>query len=115
MTDTFKFTEEDYQKMAVIFKRLLLAEVGEKNFESIFLLNDQEADPRICHSHDYCDANVVMAQAFSEVFGFDVDSQNEGHADVWNAAWDLAKRTMVASSRPINDNELRATRNVVYG
>jgi hypothetical protein len=62
----------------------------------------------VCASHDFCDANMAMAEAFETVtgrepaFGFDtladgspVDPaaaiQADVDCDAWNAAWVIAK------------------------
>ena len=57
----------------------------------------------ICHSHDYCDANEAMCQAFKNVverecwWPSDVDEGNCDEADVekdfalWDTAWGFAK------------------------
>lgn len=58
--------------------------------------NRAETDPGICHSHDHCDANMAMADAFEAVMGrglFPEDGSGMSEADciLWNAAWDIAK------------------------
>jgi hypothetical protein len=59
--------------------------------------NAVESDPGICHSHDFCDANVVMLAAWEDVgLKFDDDLAGEGDlnpkgAALWNEAWDLAR------------------------
>lgn len=55
-----------------------------------------------CHSHDFCDANMAMQDAFENVLGrspaIDTDGQTvwpdrevEADCDLWNVAWDIAK------------------------
>lgn len=56
----------------------------------------------VCHTHDFYDANEIMAQAFTEVFGHepllcegDDDSnakQIEFEVEIMNNAWDNAKQ-----------------------
>lgn len=56
-----------------------------------------------CASHDFCDANVFMAQAFEDHLGLARDSlslcgdESEGNQPVtceeWNAAWDYARKS----------------------
>lgn len=57
------------------------------------------APPGICASHDFCDANMAMHDAFIH-FGLNPlqlgrESEDSGMADevgeVWGAAWDYAK------------------------
>lgn len=61
------------------------------------------ADPMTCASHDYCDANVAMLEAFRAVMGRDhvlddADPRNDGDCDLWNIAWDIAKRLYLTAS-----------------
>jgi len=66
------------------------------------LENLVEADPRICHSHDYLDANMTMLRAVSEVIGVeqdDVDLRNVHVLGLLNSAWDAAKSDMRRSAR----------------
>jgi hypothetical protein len=54
--------------------------------------NAREASPRICHSHDFCDANELLLEVFHS-HGMDV--ADEGGLDrwgkLWDDAWNLAK------------------------
>lgn len=52
--------------------------------------NDAETDDMVCHSHDFCDANMAMDAAFAKA-GIEVDCQNQEQADRWSEAWDIAK------------------------
>jgi len=53
----------------------------------------------VCYSHDYCDANMVMAEAWENMFGsaFPMldDNDNGGPTDtdleLWNDAWAIAR------------------------
>lgn len=60
----------------------------------------EQATPRpkgayVCHTHDYCDANMVMQDAVEEALGPmpQTEGEIEGSAfqKVWNAAWRLAR------------------------
>lgn len=51
-----------------------------------------------CASHDYCDANMIMLEA-CETLGVptvldftDGEPDHEKACQVWNAAWEIAKR-----------------------
>lgn len=54
-------------------------------------LNRAEQNPGVCHSHDYCDANMAMLEAF-ESFGIEVDVQDDEQRALWGRAWDHAIR-----------------------
>jgi|SRR5215467_2903131 len=56
----------------------------------------------VCHSHDFCDANMAMHEAFTEVMGrepFLLDdgddpvrvAQHDADIEMFNAAWEQAK------------------------
>lgn len=45
-----------------------------------------------CATHDFCDANELMAEAFKTVVGTEIDLQNDVHLDLWNNAWNIAKQ-----------------------
>jgi hypothetical protein len=52
--------------------------------------NAASTDSNVCASHDFCDANVVMAEAVRMVIGREVDHMNEADTAIWNRAWKLA-------------------------
>src|SRR5258708_3884179 len=52
--------------VAYHFASALRAYLGEQKFEKMRRLNATEADRGICHSHDFCDANVCMDEGLSE-------------------------------------------------
>lgn len=43
-----------------------------------------------CATHDYCDANMLMAEAFTRIMGREFD-YSDADAEIWNAAWAMAK------------------------
>lgn len=45
-----------------------------------------------CASHDFCDANMPMSEAFSDIMGREVVTNHQDDMDLWNAAWDITKR-----------------------
>ena len=46
-----------------------------------------------CHSHDFCDANEVMASAFQAVAGREMDLKIDSDCAAWGKAWRLAKKS----------------------
>jgi hypothetical protein len=53
-------------------------------------LNALETNPLICHSHDFCDANMAMCEAFESVTGTTPLADDEILTSLWNDAWALA-------------------------
>jgi len=49
----------------------------------------------VCHTHDFCDANMVMDAAFRRVLGrgpaYGDDAVDGIDDELWNAAWSIAK------------------------
>lgn len=77
-------------KLADAFSVKLQEEIGADKVREAIWLNRREPCPDVCHSHDFCDANMVMSKAFLEVVGKDVPESDE-ESRAWNEAWDLAK------------------------
>ncbi|WP_281663529.1 hypothetical protein [Paraburkholderia fungorum] len=57
--------------------------------------NRSQMDPLICHSHDFCDANMAMLDALQSVgiISETFSSLPEEAMILWCAAWDEAKRS----------------------
>jgi hypothetical protein len=53
--------------------------------------NAQPENKAVCASHDYCDANQAMLDAFTRVFKVEMDLSDEDCTTLWGTAWDLAK------------------------
>jgi hypothetical protein len=69
-----------------------LAEMGPVTMQMIAKRNAEETSRLICHSHDFCDANMVMAHAYTVVTGrASFMEDDEAEIDLWNAAWEIAK------------------------
>ena len=77
------------EQIARRFSKLVAEYVGTENMQHIIVMNRDETDTNICHSHDFCDANVFMCEAIIDITGI-VPSDND--CDMWNRAWDTAKK-----------------------
>lgn len=83
---------QEFKDVAMAFSRLInkyyspeeLAEVRRRN---LLLMDDG-----ICATHDYYDANEVMAEAMKETLGVGVDLRLDDHVSIWNHSWGIAKR-----------------------
>jgi hypothetical protein len=89
--------DKKIESVAKEFSKLLLDEIGVEKLRQVVDLNKKEKDKNICHSHDFCDSNMVMQSAFKAI-GIDLEKnypdalQNESITEIWNAAWNLAKK-----------------------
>ena len=73
----------------------LLIEIGMNKLREVVARNAVETRKDVCHSHDFCDANMTMAAAFEEVTGRDPLANGETADEdiaMWNAAWARAVR-----------------------
>ena len=80
------------QILAQDFSAALRSLLTPEQMESVILQNAEESCSNICHSHDFCDANVVMHEVF---LARGMNTAAEGGIDqwgsLWDAAWNLAK------------------------
>ena len=77
------------EQIAHRFVIVLMNWLDPAEWDEMRKLNAVQADPKICHSHDYCDANMAMAEAFESVVGR-VPSGEDADNSLWNAAWEIA-------------------------
>ena len=76
------------------FAARLLAEIGTVNLQEVIRRNALPVYCGCCASHDYCDANMAMMDAFEGTTGRPLlgeDGMADGDCDLVNAAWDMAK------------------------
>lgn len=72
------------------FAELLREYLTQSEWQKMCADNLAETKSGICHSHDHCDANMVMADAM-DFFGLpEIDSDNQEFIDFWNMAWNYA-------------------------
>lgn len=82
----------DPKTLARAFSYQLRQEIGLIDLMTVIRLNREEENKNICHSHDFCDANMVMLDA-GVVLGywteenFDLDDCSA----IVNDAWAIAK------------------------
>lgn len=99
--------------IAELFVENLQAQLTVEQWREMRRVNVQHKGDGICASHDYCDANMPMAEAFETVMGYapmtlpnpdggervfcsDVDTpeseaSQEADCALWNRAWAIAK------------------------
>lgn len=84
------------------FSKLMLEEIGADNLALVVAQNTTDiaqGNDSTCSTHDYCDANMVMDQAFQNILKRGnymieddaTDAQRDADTDLWNAAWTLSK------------------------
>ena len=86
------YDESKVKLLSDAFVARLKCGLDATDFRKMKELNKNETDQRICHSHDFIDANIVMLNAFEECFPQTrFDFEDESHLAVVNSAWRLAK------------------------
>ena len=81
-------------RLARAFLGELRKEVTPRQYREICKRNAAEPNPHVCHSHDFCDANIAMLAAF---LGEGIDAPADDAAyDEWSRVWDAAKDLMQA-------------------
>lgn len=85
------------QNLAMEFSSVLREWLSEEEMLMVLARNARENDPLICHSHDFCDANMAMDEAarnlgFKEIYDHGESEEEVVRACVfWSAAWAKAK------------------------
>ena len=88
---------EKIEEIARAFAAILAEEIGAANLAEAVRRNSEDGadqSEHICHSHDFCDANMCMDEALREhgVVMFADGEMPDETVDLFNAAWTLAKR-----------------------
>lgn len=78
--------------LALEFCDAMRATLSAEQMKSVVSLNREETNPHVCHSHDFCDANMVLHEVFMRR-GMDLsdEARTDRLTDLWNQTWDLAK------------------------
>jgi hypothetical protein len=77
-------------ELAAEFAKRLREDLNDDTIAEVNRRNRSETSG-VCHSHDFCDANVAMIGAMG-VFGIDVDDLNDAAvAATVDSAWTMAK------------------------
>jgi hypothetical protein len=78
-------------KIAIGLGRVLREWLTPDEMDTVRARNKAQDHPSVCHSHDFCDANEAMAEAFQSVVGAEIDLQDDSHLALWGDAWTMAK------------------------
>lgn len=81
------------EQLAREFARELTLELGPETMKEVVELNGAETLPNVCHSHDFCDANMTMQRAGANLGLWkdnEADVNDEATVKLWNEAWEIA-------------------------
>lgn len=76
--------------LAVAFVRLLESGLTGAQMREIRRRNRRRAHEYTCASHDFCDANIVMSEAWEAVAGYPISVEDDAMVARWNEAWLIA-------------------------
>lgn len=74
------------------FSSLLRKELTPEELATVRERNKTEEYSQACATHDFLDANMVMDEAFTNVFKKDFDINSDESLSLWNAAWELSRK-----------------------
>ena len=80
------------KKLADRFIREMLKSLSVAQLRTVDKRNAAQKDDRICHSHDFLDANMVMLEAWDSLTTTEASTMNQRHLAIWNGEWDKAKK-----------------------
>lgn len=86
------YAEMQEVSLACVFSEVLKVWLSPDEMREVIARNRAEPNPSICHSHDFCDANMAMLEAWEPAIGPDIDVHSDEGIALWNAAWSRAKR-----------------------
>jgi hypothetical protein len=75
------------ETLASDFCQELRASLTDAQVVEAALRNAAEPNPQVCHTHDFCDANMAMQAAFLR---HGLDPSEEGGMERWGGLWDQA-------------------------
>ena len=79
------------------FANVLAGWLKHSQWEEMRRVNVANVGDSDCASHDFCDANEAMSEAFMSVTGREINGDNEADCLLWNDAWSFAKRTRLTA------------------
>ena len=84
------------------FVGLLFEQLGAETMAQIMVRNARyraNGETHYCASHEFCDANVTMAEAFEMIVGREMNFESEDDLALWNGAWAEALEPADQASR----------------
>ena len=87
-------------ELAKAFREIVRRDLA-NHIAAIDATNSERAlngDGDTCATHDYCDANMLMIQAWESVMGRPMRPHVDSDSALWNQAWQIARATPFAES-----------------
>lgn len=77
----------DREKLSVAFLDILEEWLNPEERKRVAIANSTEKDPAICHTHDVCDPNQAMIDAWAKLGCGEIDCRNDAHTARMSEAW----------------------------
>ena len=94
----FNKTLPSVEDVAKAFVAQLQKDISADEFAQVVALQKSNPIEGVCHSHDFCDANMTMDAALESLGVQALPDTDEGMSDevsaLWNASWDKAKEML---------------------
>ena len=93
-------TESAYltTRLANEFSKVMRDWLSDEEMAKVLERNAKEDNPGVCHSHDFCDANMAMLEAFGNLSLHapcdltDDTPEHEAACRQWSGAWAIAQK-----------------------
>lgn len=84
----------EFEDLSEEFAKELKIELGDNAFNEMVQkhIDGEYAKKDVCVTHDYCDGNQVMLDAYEKCYKREFNMQNDDDMQLWNGAWEFAKR-----------------------
>lgn len=84
--------EAAVKKLAKMFSWEMRCALTKEEMAEVIEANRDLENTGACASHDVCDANMVMMEAWTKFFGVDyINGDDDEQCRLWSEAWHLAK------------------------
>lgn len=101
-----KVTLPPVTRVAHFFHSLIADALSDDERKEVDRLNREVYEASVCATHDFCDANMIMDEAFRLCGIAEMDPEDFDQNRLWADAWDLAKREGFASDWTLGMGEV---------
>lgn len=84
-------TQNKLELLSIEFSNVLKSWLTEDEMKEVIRRNQLSAYSNACSTHDFCDPNMAMFEAFQKALGIEFEFGNDEHSDLFNGAWHKAK------------------------
>lgn len=82
---------KEVKALSIVFVRILNEWLTPEQIAEVNKFNAVPENSRFCGTHNFCDPNQAMIDAFTEIYKRECEALNDADNELINAAWDLSK------------------------